>query len=115
MGGLTKTGIPRQTEALSSIYWPLTISTNYDALFYRACRKSFEDGLPPLVLGRAPEDCKQVMSALVSPFDHEIIWHIQGFLGEPCPNAAGPDAKPGAAQQLRSELVIGHAGVCVVP
>lgn len=69
--------IPEQTKALAAIYWPLSVSTNYDHLFYCSCRETFEDRLPPMVLGRGAEDCKQVMSALVSPFDREIIWHIQ--------------------------------------
>jgi len=104
---------PGQTRALAAIYWPLTISTNYDHLFYCACRQIFEDRLAPLVLGRSPEDCKQVMSGLVSPFDREIIWHIQGFLSEQCP-ACAPDAVQDPAhlahlEQLRGEIVIGHA------
>ena len=103
-------GIPEQTEALAAIYWPLTVSTNYDPLFYRACRKVFEDRLPPMVLGRSAEDCKQVMSALVSPFDREVIWHIQGFLGEPCQECrSDPVQSEAQLQQLRSELVIGHS------
>lgn len=103
-------GIPEQTEALAAIYWPLTVSTNYDHLFYCACRKVFEDRLPPMVLGRAAEDCKQVISALVSPFDREIIWHIQGFLGETCPQCH-PSLIQDQAQldRLRRELVIGHS------
>jgi len=100
---------PKQTNALAAIYWPLTISTNYDHLFYCACR-TFEDRLSPLVLGRAPEDCKQVMSALVSPFDREIIWHIQGFLGEfvsqCCPSPVQDQAR---LQRLQREMVIGHS------
>ena len=102
-------GIPEQTQALAEIYWPLTVSTNYDHLFYCACRKIFEHRLAPVVLGRSADDCKQIVSALVSPFDREIIWHIQGFLGEGC-----PQCHPGAIQdhsqleRLRGELIIGH-------
>ena len=108
-GASDEAEIPKQTEALASIYWPLTISTNYDDLFYCACRKQL-DGLPPLVLGRAPEDCKQVMSALVSPFDQEIIWHIQGFLGEPCPKCHQSQMQgQGELERLQREMVIGHA------
>lgn len=73
--------IPAQTSALAAIYWPLTVSTNYDDLFINACRKSSEITPEPTVLGRSARDCKRVMSALVIPFDREIIWHIQGFLG----------------------------------
>jgi hypothetical protein len=102
-------GLPKQTEALAAIFWPLTISTNYDHLFYCACRKAFDDRLEPMVLGRSADDCKQVVSALASPFDREIIWHIQGYLGEPC-----AECHPGAIQdenrltRLRREMVIGH-------
>jgi hypothetical protein len=100
-------GLPEQTKALAEIYWPLTISTNYDDLFYCACRSVCEDRLPPKILGRGADDCKQVMSALVSPFDRETIWHIQGFLGEDCHTVpAGDDSH---LDRLRRELVFGHA------
>jgi len=104
-----RSGIPGQTEALAAIYWPLTVSTNYDHFFYCSCRKVFEDRLPPVVLGRAAEDCKQVVSALVSPFDREIIWHIQGFLGETCPQCHSNAIQDDQLVRLRRELVIGHA------
>ncbi len=106
-----QSAIPGQTEALAAIYWPLSVSTNYDHLFYCACRKVFEDRLPPVILGRGAEDCKQVMSALVSPFDREIIWHIQGFLGEPCPRCHHPSPVQDQAHlgRLRRELVVGHS------
>jgi hypothetical protein len=99
--------IPPQTEALAGIYWPLTISTNYDHLLYCACHKAFDDRLPPMVLGRSADDCKQLMSLLLSPFDREVIWHIQGFLGEECPGCHTRLNRARLAQ-LRSELVIGH-------
>jgi hypothetical protein len=103
-------GVPEQTDALASIYWPLTVSTNYDHLFYCACRKTFPDRLPPMIVGRGAEDCKQVISGLVSPFDRELIWHIQGFLGEPCPLCnASLTQDPAQLDLLRRELVIGHS------
>lgn len=103
-------GIPEQTEALAAIFWPLTVSTNYDHLFYCACRQILKDGLPPVVLGRAADDCKQVVSALSSPFDREIIWHIQGFLGEPCTEChPAPVEDEERLNRLRRELVIGHS------
>ena len=84
--------------------------TNYDHLFYCACRKVFEDRLAPMVLGRSAEDCKQVLSALVSPFDREVIWHIQGALGEPCPECPPSSIEdPAPLERLQSELVIGHS------
>jgi hypothetical protein len=100
--------IPPQTEALAGIYWPLALSTNYDHLLYCACRKAFDDRLPPKVLGRSADDCKQLMSLLDSPFDREIIWHIQGFLGEDC-SGCPTDLDSTRLAQLKSELVMGHA------
>lgn len=102
--------IPEQTEALAAIYWPLTVSTNYDHLFFCACRAQLELSLAPKILGRSAEDCKQLMSALVSPFDREIIWHIQGFLGESCPLChTNPIQDQQHLDRLRSEMVIGHS------
>ena len=102
--------LPEQTQALAEIYWPLTISTNYDHLFYCACRSFFEDRLPPRILGRGADDCKQVMSTLVSPFDRETIWHIQGYLGEDCPAChTAPVGDASHLDRLRRELVFGHA------
>jgi hypothetical protein len=103
--------MPPQTAALAAIYWPLTVSTNYDDLFYNACRARPEVVLEPMILGRSARDCKCLMSTLVSPFDREIIWHIQGFLGgsdvELCPLNTPQD--PGHLDALWSELVIGHS------
>ena len=99
--------LPAQTAALSAIYWPLTISTNYDDLFYTACRKAFETRLEPLVLGRSASDCKRVMSSLVSPFDREIVWHIQGFLGGQ--GSKFPLKRDRELLRLHRELVIGHS------
>jgi hypothetical protein len=101
---------PPQTKALAAIYWPLSISTNYDDLFLSACRARPDDTLGPVILGRCPADCKRVMSSLHGPFDRETIWHIQGFLG-------GQNAKCDAVSMieperldiLRDELVIGHS------
>jgi hypothetical protein len=105
-----KPNIPEQTAALANIYWPLTISTNYDHLFYCACRGVSKDRLRPMVLGRSAEDCKQVMAALVSPFDRETIWHIQGFLGETCPCCDSmPVQDKDKLARLQREMVIGHS------
>lgn len=59
--------IPPQTEALAEIYWPLTLSTNYDHLLYCACQKAFDDRLPPMVLGRSADDCKQLYGLITKP------------------------------------------------
>src|SRR5579871_5804320 len=42
--------IPPQTMALAAIHWPLTISTNYDSLFYSACHQACRTGVAPLLL-----------------------------------------------------------------
>jgi SIR2-like protein len=103
-------GIPAQTAALARSFWPLTISTNYDDLLYGASIRASQGRLRPLVLGRSASDCKRIMSSLVSPFDREIIWHIQGFVGglhPDCPaKTSGPDAP---FSRLQQELVIGHS------
>jgi hypothetical protein len=63
-----------------------------------------------MILGRGAEDSKQVMSALVSPFDRQIIWHIQGFLSEQCPVCNLGSAREDAQLlRLRDELVVGHS------
>jgi hypothetical protein len=100
--------IPPQTKALAQIFWPLTISTNYDDLFYGACREVHETRLDPLLLGRSAGDCKRVMSALSSPFDREIVWHIQGFVGGQHSDHLLQE-EAAELPRLSAELVIGHS------
>ena len=103
-------GLPPQTKALAAIYWPLAISTNYDDLYLSACRQNSDDMLSPVILGRSPADCKQVMSSLHGPFDRETIWHIQGFLGGQYPECdTVATIEPRRLANLRDELVIGHS------
>jgi hypothetical protein len=107
-GSAPNSDTPPQTEALAAIYWPLTISTNYDDLFYSACRQHSAGKVQAELLGRSPEDCKRIVSSLKSPFDRELIWHIQGFLGDLDDDKfAGIDKA--CLAKLRHELVVGHA------
>jgi hypothetical protein len=119
-------GIPKQTEELAKISWPLTLTTNYDDLFLQASiaenmkRKDKESflvyGKPrgtvkvqrweyPIVLGRSPADCFRVLNSLRFP-DQPIIWALQGFLGW----QARPKNlhKPNNHDELRNQLVVGH-------
>lgn len=90
--------LPKQTEALSKIYWPLIISTNYDDLLAAACTKA------PRILGRSPGDCQFVLQSLelnTSP----ILWAVQGYLGGQHPNQKVIDFDA----TLNEQIVVGHA------
>jgi hypothetical protein len=114
-------GIPRQTQELAKIHWPLVISTNYDDLFYGECYNQVAAGqLEPQILGRCPSDCKRIVASLNSPFDRKYIWHIQGFVGGQHPHFDDPPAydklvkaveigRPNKLQELCRELVVGHS------
>jgi hypothetical protein len=106
----TDSPVPRQTVALAAIRWPLVISTNYDDLFYGACRcRRSACELASELVGRSSVDCKRVVSALSGPFDREYIWHIQGFLGGQYPDSrVQADFSKPRLDALRKELVIGH-------
>lgn len=110
------TGVPKSTTALAQIRWPLALSTNYDDLFYYACRcrhngnQQNSDEMRVQVLGRSAKDCKLIISSLTGPFDRQYIWHVQGFLGGQSPDSNL--AVDFAAQDLKAlehQLVIGHS------
>ena len=110
--------IPRSTNSLAKIHWPLVVSTNYDDLFFYACRCSRQSDLDPQsqkarelavqVLGRSSRDCKLIMSSLSGPFDRQYIWHVQGFLGGQFPGRKPENDIP-KIDALQEQLVIGHA------
>lgn len=92
---------PPQTRALSRLWWPLVLSTNYDDLFLGA----FEDEHGPGqldVLGRSPSDCQRILDALYSP-STALLWTLQGFIG----GIRGGDAIE-REHRLAGELVVGH-------
>jgi hypothetical protein len=91
------TAVPPQTIALSQIWWPLVLTTNYDDLYATAASASFSG--PISVAGRSPADCRRILNSLHTPA-LPLIWALQGYIG----TAPEPDA----TQALRHELVIGH-------
>lgn len=94
----SKAELPKQTEALSKIYWPLIISTNYDDLLAASCSKA------PRILGRSPADCQFVLQSLelnTSP----ILWAVQGFLGGQHPSQKAIEFD----ENLNEQIVVGHA------
>jgi SIR2-like domain len=116
--------VPRQTEKLARIYWPLIVTTNYDDLFLKAAAEAEAatarrklDGAGIMQLTRHPWHCKEVMNSLVEP-SGRYVWHIQGFLG----GQADPDSTPEALakrkregstrrvpfQRFLDDLVVGH-------
>lgn len=82
-------GIPPQTAALARTWWPLVLTTNYDAHFHDAFAAA-HNGSELMVRGRSPRHCQDVLSALSAPSD-PILWALQGAL-----------------TALPAELVIGH-------
>lgn len=108
--------VPESTFSLAQIRWPLVISTNYDDLFFYACRCSrpsegdqeHSNDMDVQVLGRSPRDCKLVISSLTGPFDRQYIWHVQGFLGGQFPGQKPENDVPDI-EALQDQLVIGHS------
>jgi hypothetical protein len=49
-------GVPPQTQALAKTWWPLVMTTNYDAHFLEAFCAAHPNS-PMSVRGRAPRDC----------------------------------------------------------
>jgi hypothetical protein len=105
---------PPQTQKLAEIRWPLTVSSNYDDLFFYACRcqpstsQRWQNESGIQILGRSAKDCKLIISSLAGPFDRQYIWHVQGFLGGQYPGADVVRDVP-ALDELRDQLVVGHA------
>ena len=87
--------IPRQTEALARLDWPLVLTTNYDDL-YRASKDPL-----PTVLGRSALDCQLILASLQEPGE-PLLWALHGFLG----GIAGK--APLADRRRPMDLVVGH-------
>ncbi len=88
---------PPQTKALAKVYWPLTLTSNYDDLFYRTWNRTHDAVSTPLrVLGRSPVDCRQVLASLHSSRP-PILWALQGYVGK----MSGPGPR-----ELRRALAI---------
>ncbi|WP_019586622.1 SIR2 family protein [Deinococcus apachensis] len=100
-----------QLRALTRLYWPLVLTTNYDDLYWAARQATLRaEGHPsePLaVLGRSLPDCHRVLRSLSEP-SRPVLWALQGYLGGQCapPEASVPsDAR---RRTLALEVVAGH-------
>ncbi|WP_198370410.1 SIR2 family NAD-dependent protein deacylase [Roseomonas rosulenta] len=89
---------PDQAKALAEFVWPLILTTNYDEVVPRAYSQNpaKEKNLSPLLLGRSPEDCAQVVRSL-DTLAAPIVWYLQGYVGDSSPS-----------RSLLDEVVIGH-------
>lgn len=94
--------LPRQTEALARIWWPLVLTTNYDDFYVKAFDAPF-DARALAVVGRGPEDCQRVLTSL-STAGRALLWALQGHIAAPC-----RVAKHEEDRRLAKELVIDHA------
>jgi hypothetical protein len=101
--------MPAQTTSLAAIRWPLAVSTNYDDLYYGACRtgQTPQRGVDVQVIGRSPRDCKLVLCALHGPFERQYVWHVQGFLGGQFDGEI--QGSVDHLEDLQEQLVVGHA------
>lgn len=94
--------LPEQTRALTSIWWPLVISTNYDNFYVKAFADAFK-ARDLAVVGRSSQDCQRVLTSL-STAGRAILWAIQGHLASPF-EIGGHERD----RRLSKELVIDHA------
>lgn len=88
--------IPPQTIALSRLYWPLVLTTNYDDCLLTAFQNAQRATMT--ICGRGVDDTQFVLNALYEPAE-PILWALQGYLGGP----AGPPSNA-----LAHEIVVGH-------
>lgn len=103
----TRQPIPRQSELLAAIYWPIVCSTNYEDLYFRAVVNA---GRPaPKVVGRGNESCRRVLGHMAF-HEGEMLWMLQGFLGSTDVALADQLKQENTGvDELRRELVVGHS------
>jgi SIR2-like domain len=93
--------VPEQTRALTALWWPLVLTTNYDDVFCRAYAEAHPKERDHLaVYGRSPQDCQAILSSLNAPTAC-LMWALQGHL----PRHPSTDTTVAA---LEDELVVGH-------
>ena len=97
--------VPRQTEALASLSWPLVCTTNYDDLYLR--KNLHRTRTARQVVGRSDQDCRRVLQHLNFPVG-EVVWALQGFLS-PDDALRGMLNPELPLDRLEKELVVGHA------
>jgi len=100
--------IPKQTQALSRIWWPLVLSTNYDNCYAAAFRMEFPNR-DLAVVGRGAEDCQRVLNSL-STAGRSLLWALQGYLHDVPYSSLGSRVTPTRrqAKQLEAQVVVGH-------
>jgi len=98
---------PPQTQALARIWFPLTITTNYDSLYADAFEstwsergRGFRIKREIQVRGRSAGDCQDVLRSLRSPSE-PLLWAIQGYLGDWI-------LADDSAENPANQLVVGH-------
>jgi hypothetical protein len=106
--------VPSQTQVLAELYWPLTITTNYDDLFWSACNlkersviKSGKANHKIEILGRSVEDCHTILQSLDS-ISSPQIWALQGFIGGQLTNPSTIIGNTDKRIELAHQLVLGH-------
>ncbi len=94
----TEPAVSPNCEALSNIWWPLVLTTNYDRMFVKAYTKkqSRQDGDPISVYGRNQRDCHTLLSSLNAPVN-TLYWALQGYFGTSIND-----------ENLEEEIVIGY-------
>lgn len=96
-----KNAIPKPTQLLARVWWPLVLTTNYDNCYAAAFAKQNPGDLFAVV-GRGAEDCQRVLTSLVNP-GRPLLWALQGHMNAPCSLSGG-----GLRPDLEQELVVGH-------
>ena len=104
--GYTKKGKPKatiQTQILSSIWWPLILTTNYDTMLYDSYLQNHTSGhhkrtgqAPIFAYGRGKLDCHSLLSQVETPLN-TVYWALQGFIGRSKNHA-----------DLSDEIVLGY-------
>lgn len=102
---LTAADVPLQTKALTEMYWPLVLTTNYDDIYWKAAADRWDP--EPVVLGRHLDDCHRVLRSL-DENTPPIVWALQGFLGGQFEETERVVADPRRQSELINQLVVGH-------
>jgi hypothetical protein len=98
---VARDSLPQQTRALTRIWWPLVISTNYDNFYVKAFADEFRSR-DLAVVGRSSQDCQRVLTSL-STAGRALLWTIQGHLASPFEVDHHQ-----ADRRLSKELIIDH-------
>lgn len=99
-----------QMRALTRIWWPLVLSTNYDNCYAAGFHENRDfAGRELAVVGRSAVDCQRVLTSL-STAGRSLLWSLQGYLSDlPCTDLP-PLLSPSPEDRLllEEQLVVGH-------